>query len=433
MREKEFEVFMSGSKSQKGWLSYARTLERKLECNLDVEFNKDQMKAIEQKARQLGLKQASVFARYREFCFAHPPNAPAAQQQQNPQPQLPLQPPQAQQQQQNPQHQQPQNNFWDPANFCRNDGINQRIWHDSPAVQATINAIYNPLQNPYVGAQQSMIQQNPQMNLPWVPDLVGKNWEDEDSILICGSAYAPFIAPYSAAYQYPQIDYINHYINTPNDYWPFQQEFLGPYVVLSAGTYYKRIAALMTAAGITNAEKICLFDLCRASFVQQGQGNPRQDIGGDQIVRNNCPTYTEYIDSPGHHNLAKNWTWERIITSKSRRIIALGTIAERGLIKLFIQNGANLIYTHNNHQIQIDIPNYQQWLNNHTHNWVAYYAGNLQTTNHGNLNLGYWRNNQNFWVINCAGRKWHLLPNLHPAAWNFVGNIPNYVPIINQM
>ena len=82
------------------------------------------------------------------------------------------------------------NQFWDQNSLDFNDELNHVIWSESPSHQMEIQHP-NELQVPgSIGAQQAMIGQKP---LPWVPDIVGKEWQSPQSIFVVGSAYAGFV------------------------------------------------------------------------------------------------------------------------------------------------------------------------------------------------------------------------------------------------
>ena len=85
------------------------------------------------------------------------------------------------------------------------DDVNEEIWSESSSVQESVQPLCDLRKLNAIGAQQGMIDPDPESDppatcetlLPWVPDLLGKNWRAEDSILIVGSAYAGFIKEYS--------------------------------------------------------------------------------------------------------------------------------------------------------------------------------------------------------------------------------------------
>jgi len=80
--------------------------------------------------------------------------------------------------------------YWNPDLLDLNDSLNREIWERSPGVQFT--EIGMPTQ---YGAQQAMTDTDEV--LPWLPDVVGKSCEASAGLLVCGSAYAGFISPFS--------------------------------------------------------------------------------------------------------------------------------------------------------------------------------------------------------------------------------------------
>ena len=86
--------------------------------------------------------------------------------------------------------------FW-KTECLTTDQINAEIWEQSPALQRQIQTPHSLVNIGSVGAQQAMIDGDSDCVLPWVPDLIGRDWKDAGSILVVGSAYAGFIDKYS--------------------------------------------------------------------------------------------------------------------------------------------------------------------------------------------------------------------------------------------
>src|SRR2546428_13985689 len=83
--------------------------------------------------------------------------------------------------------------FWSLDNLDLTDALNKEIWRDSPARGAALRPRL-PLDR-YGGLQDMNL--DGLGGLPWVPDLVGRSWREPDSVLVVGSAYAPFIRPWA--------------------------------------------------------------------------------------------------------------------------------------------------------------------------------------------------------------------------------------------
>jgi hypothetical protein len=82
--------------------------------------------------------------------------------------------------------------FWSPQYLDSIDPENEEIWIDSPAEQARIQRPGSLTKEGDVGAQQIMVNGR-EVPLSWVPDLLGLEWKRSESVMIVGSAYAPFI------------------------------------------------------------------------------------------------------------------------------------------------------------------------------------------------------------------------------------------------
>jgi hypothetical protein len=57
--------------------------------------------------------------------------------------------------------------------------------------------------------------------------------------------------------------------------------------------------------------------------------------GGDGIVRRHCKLFEQYVEHPQN----QSWLWDRLTDTEANRIVALGTIAEHGLLRLFARRG----------------------------------------------------------------------------------------------
>ncbi len=294
--------------------------------------------------------------------------------------------------------------------FDFDDPLNRRIWSESPAIQRTIHPPAALREPGAVGAQQAMLHRgaHPRITdesvLPWVPDLVGKRWRERDSLLIVGSAYAGFIQEYSTRSR--TIRLFNYASAT--SVAEFQPYYLQQ--VVSCDTdYYGPIHSLVKATsdgGFEDASWVALFDLCRASFVARGNGpdDKRGDRGGDGIVKQAPERFARYVES----GASASWTWERFVSSRAFRIVALGTIAEHGLLRLFHDRGL---------QIRA-VGSTASWTSKPgtTGRWVLQYADPKRQ-------LGSWiaKDAQTWWTIygdvDGEERVWYLLPIYHPARY----------------
>jgi hypothetical protein len=101
--------------------------------------------------------------------------------------------------------------FWNNADYAfqhnGQDSINEGIWAQSAGIHN--GGIFTPASLADAGcygAQQAMLdpavlgQTAAGIILPWVPDVLGANWEDERAVHVVGWAYAGFITEISTIY-----------------------------------------------------------------------------------------------------------------------------------------------------------------------------------------------------------------------------------------
>ncbi len=266
------------------------------------------------------------------------------------------------------------------------DKINDAIWFESPARQRSIQPPECLAAPGAVGAQQAMVSADD--ILPWVPDLLCENWIAPETILIVGSAYAGFIREFSLRTATMPLGVYR----TAGIWQEFQERFI-EYVVRPDQNYY----GPLTRLGGGTLRNLVLLDLCRASFVQRGAASgPRRDESKDSILNKNAATYSRYVD------IQADWTWQRIVESRARRIVALGSIAEHGLLRLFTKRGATIAEADRTVSIKSRADNV----------WPLHYAVRGRT-------FGYWLDHQTWWTVthtvNGQKREWKVLPTLHPA------------------
>jgi hypothetical protein len=296
------------------------------------------------------------------------------------------------------------------------DAINTDIWRLSRTIQLAI------LQGK-VGtcdAQQVMpkpehrILFGPDNPLPWVPDLVGAHFSEGQGVLVVGSSYNGFITGYSARKRTmnPRT-YADCRDNETSGLKAFTEEYLRSVVVDDEDYYGPILRQLSRMAGI-EPEQICLTDLCKASFVERGRSfhvGCRGDIGNDSVVRNHWERWTRYIqespDIPPATCAPYRWIWGRIQQAKT--IIALGTIAEYGILKVFYAMAATPRVTSNREPnirpdagpLRSDRP------------WKYAYACPTRKLRDW-LTVGDW------WRLEAGPsgppRRWSLLPVYHPAV-----------------
>lgn len=248
--------------------------------------------------------------------------------------------------------------FWSIDELDFNDPLNREIWSQSPEEQERIQPYRNNWIVGEIGAQQAM--RHP-FRLPWVPDPVGRDWQTRDALIICGSAYGPFIGGDGRIHEVQPRDYAACTSSAEFSKLFFQK-------VIRARSYYSQIAELASAA-VRSCRLVALVDLCRVAFVRV---SPLRDIGNDRIVRDNSKLFTTYIDSP----IANQLLWRRIFMSQATTIVALGTIAEHGILRLFARNlrGVSICDSQN--------PTIRFFARDNDHRWPAQYAHILRKLHH---------------------------------------------------
>jgi uracil-DNA glycosylase len=294
--------------------------------------------------------------------------------------------------------------YWDHANFKLVDKINAEMWTRSPQLQREIQPPADLAQPGSVGPQQAMQEPDAALAidadtvLPWVPDIVGKEADGDRAVLVFGAAYAGFIHEYSSRDAcLPLADYVEAAKRGDSGGWAaFQRLFLDS-VVTPDDTYYGKLASLLTSAGVS-ANRIVLSDLCPSSFVKRTSINNRRQDDSSQPGKGRAGVFCKYVE----HQTVAGWTWRRITESRAERIIALGHIAEHGLLRLFSRHGATISCNGrqwNQDRQSEDLP---------TGEWVDRYADEQKT-------LGHWLTPGRWWTISMQGRNLRLLPVYHPS------------------
>ena len=290
-------------------------------------------------------------------------------------------------------------NFWDPKHFDFTDALNQEIWEHLPKVQQQIQPIEVLTKSGSVGAQQAMLGTDLLAQrgcpLPWVPDLVGKESQNKNGVMVVGLAYAGFIREYSGR---PASMLLSDYSGA-SSVEDFQRLFIRD-VVDKDSAYYNPIQNLCSIVG--SSARLALLDLCRASFVKRGAGtSKRGDCSKSINIKQNFLKYENYVENKA----AMGWLWRRFANSTAKQVIALGLNAEHGLLQMFDKQKMKI--TQGGHRF---IPKkFAQG------GWAVPYAD-------PDKNLRYWLNNSTWWTvqgtINGVERIWYVLPVYHPAVYN---------------
>jgi hypothetical protein len=313
--------------------------------------------------------------------------------------------------------------------FLTADPLNFKIIAHSLGLQRQIPVITHP-DGRVVGAQQAMPKQEhtslfgPANPLPWVPDRVGTGFSRENNgVLVVGSSYNGFIQGYSQR-SMKLADYlaIRDLIREGNEdpahpkvaeaCAKFVQDFEAQVMQPDRATYYGPILdRLLGDAGVP-ASRACLTDLCKASFVRRGSNTgtgDRGDEGNDGVIKDkkNWPLWTEFLTCKRAGDatpLPYQWLWRRM--QQCRHIVALGTIAEYGVIKMFKRMAESpAIGTRNGGRIYLD-----QSLDPDAR-WKYCYADSTRKLSH-------WLETKDWWNLTegATGKKWNLLPVYPPSA-----------------
>jgi len=213
--------------------------------------------------------------------------------------------------------------FWSATES--EDEINSEIWTRSPIVQNDIQPSTHASDPPSVGAEQIMLR--PGVALPWVPDLLGRNWRSQRSILVVGSAYAPFVRGTAKRSRCMDLD---DYVKA--DSWrAFQQKFIED-VVVGDPNYYSRVAALARATSTPmDCSGLAVWDLCRVSFVLRDKQTGHSSADDGLVTGENRNLFLSYVE----HRVNQDWLWRRITDTDANRIVALGKVAAKGLLRMF--------------------------------------------------------------------------------------------------
>ena len=285
--------------------------------------------------------------------------------------------------------------FWDAKNFDFTDALNEEIWLLSPDVQQQIHPTENLKQPGAIGSQQAMLDSRlltERGPLPWVPDLVGKESQDEGGIVIVGSAYAGFIHEYSTrAAKLPLQAYL-----AASSIEDFQRLFLS-YVVRPDASYYIPLQNLCSDFG--SASKLTLMDLCRVSLVKRGLEDEKRSDSNRNILGEAPAMFEKYVES----EQPADWLWRRLVDGQAKCVLALGLTVEHGLLRLFSHRGMRITQGEFVFRPKSFAPGV----------WAMRYADPSRT-------LRYWLDHETWWTIrgqvNGVERVWYVLPTYHPSA-----------------
>lgn len=313
--------------------------------------------------------------------------------------------------------------FWTRCLFDFNDGLNDDLFKKSPQVQ--LEEIGRPSM---IGSQQAMVPGNV---LPWIPDPVGKNWASCEAVLFCGSAYAGIFSPYSSRRGQRTMPFEQYAEATTLEALQrvYFDRIIDPPEARASDAYYGKIQELCTPgadqsdlACVADASSIALFDLCRASFVKRTQQNGAvKDIcDTKKVIRAHCDVFDKYVQSPS----ASEWLWRRVSEGHARRIVALGSVAEHGLLRLFQRRGRSIYFGGLG---PIEFPKdvlestAGKWVGRYAYEWLRHKGMAVEQIT-GPLKLDSWLCRSTWWSIQEEGiERWRLLPIYHPTSGSLTG------------
>jgi hypothetical protein len=241
-----------------------------------------------------------------------------------------------------------------------------------------------------VGAQQAMVPGG--RVLPWIPDILGRDWCRPESLLIIGAAYGPFVQGFARRTQT-----VSPAVCENASTWPDFQDCVLRGLLEDDSSYYSRLMAFAAVTGQPTASSgIAVLNLCRTSFVERNATGRFR--GGDGVVMRHCGLFERYVEHPQN----QSWLWRRVTGTGSTRIIAVGAIAEHGLLRLFMRQ-----------RCELRIAGTLERLRTFTGGaWVKHYARPRRQ-------LSFWTDRSTWWGIRGMHRGqervWRLLPIAHPA------------------
>ena len=251
--------------------------------------------------------------------------------------------------------------FWAHADRTRDDPTNNDIWAESPFAMAQVHDIRGDGVefSGEFGCQQAMVGDEAFTDgghrligaydddepLPWIPDWVGRRASGDCGVTVIGPSYPPVIKERGRLWAgIPLADYraaetADAFLDLLTDQVLEDGEFMGHFTQLESLLFPFRTAA-----------DLCYFNLCRGSFVIQsqdpGDSDDRydDDLDNSQLAnpadrRKHQLLYGEYVQ------MKERWTLKRLSESRSGVVIALGRVAEHGLLRLFRRKGA-VIHRH---------------------------------------------------------------------------------------
>lgn len=266
------------------------------------------------------------------------------------------------------------------SSLAPGDAINEEIWTQSAALQAAMQPPRAGWAAGEVGAQQSMCGESA---LPWVPDLVGCELASPSAVLFVGMSYAGFIRRSGR----------RNGLIPPEDYLAASAaEFADRFaeVVVPRYPYYQHLLDALPADVAT--AQVAFTDLCRACFVKVG----RKDDSNSSVERADKALFSRYVDHPDQ----QRWHQRRILGSGARLLVAVGHVAEHGLLRL-LRDGLGC-------EVRCGAGRVEFSRRSAAHSWPTAYA-------HDRRQIGAWASTNDWWEAVSAGRRWNVVTVPHTS------------------
>lgn len=262
------------------------------------------------------------------------------------------------------------------------DDINEEIWVRSADVQAELQAPRSNWRVGEVGAQQSMCGTRA---LAWVPDLVGADLNAPGSMLVVGMSYAGFIRrPGSDRGTLTADEYTGCQTAAA-----FTSRFTR--LVVPKYRYYRNLLDALPAE--VTARRVGFTDLCRACFIEVG---PTGDTSSG-VERADKSLFSRYVEHPHQ----QRWHRQRILRSGARVLIAVGHVAEHGLLRL-LRDGLGCT-------VRSSVAsNIQFTRRSNSDSWPIAYA-------HSDRKIAAWAATGDWWEAASPERRWQVVTVPHTS------------------
>jgi hypothetical protein len=265
-----------------------------------------------------------------------------------------------------------------------NDEINNEIWKLSGHAQIAIQTPKRKWLPGEVGAQQVMCGSRV---LPWVPDTVGSLATESGGVLVVGMAYAGFIRRNDSIRETGVVS-ADSYAACSS-----ARDFADMFVrsVIPKYAYYKNVLAALPDE--VSPSMVALTELCRANLVKVG----RESDTSSGVEREPRRYFSKYVEHPAQ----QRWHKQRILSSQGGLIVAVGHVAEHGVLRILRNVLGCSIETSGR-----DVVNFAR--RSGARSWPMAYAHNARKVDD-------WTRTRDWWVASVAARQWHVVTLPHTS------------------